>query len=427
VVLCARGHRFEPHELDEQHPEKIWKTFENIRFFDESVADTYIHFFHADNCFIPKSVLLQVNAFEFENPDFILVDDYWMSYIISHELNIPILKIHLQAEMTFTPCADDKAIAMFHNPKVRAERVNFYVYHMKKGWPMSVMHAGFEQTGTSRTPSDRAPVVRQAIDSKSIHFKTHDLSVVICSYSRIHHLGGLIDRFHKQDFSGTFELIIWNNNVENVTEIDRLYAVYKDLMDIKIIHSVKNYFCIPRIALVGLLRGNGVVWCDDDVIIKPNYLRHLYDKYRQFGTNTVVCISGHTFLSSDIDENLPHLVWEGDGVVLHSIDEGEMPVSIFHGNSCMLSKELLRKAATFSMPTLETGLVDDYWLSYILSKELSASFVKIKGDEIMSASEDANGKMAMWRNTHVRYQKIVFHLYHRRNNWMPVPNRSDLT
>lgn len=428
VVLCARGHLFEPHELDEQHPEKVWETLKGIRFYDESVADTYLHFFHADNCFIPKSVLLKLNAFELDNPDFILVDDYWMSYIISHELRIPILKIQLDAEMAFTPCADDKGIALFHNPKVRKERVNFYVYHMKKGWPNSIMQTSLQQNGSAsrknNTPDTVLREVHQEGGGKSIHFKSYDLSVVICSYSRIHHLAGLIERFQKQDFSGTFELIIWNNNVDNVKEIDRLYAAYKDLMEIKVIHSVKNYFCMPRIALTGLLRGNCVVWCDDDIIIKPNYLSHLYEKHQQFGPNALVCISGHTFLSPDIDENLPHLVWEGDGVVLHTVDQDEMLVSIFHGNSCILSKELMRKAATFRMPTLETGLVDDYWLSYVLSQELGARLVKIKGDAIMSFADDANGKVAMWRNRHVRYQKIVFHLYHRRKNWIPVPDRS---
>jgi hypothetical protein len=78
------------------------------------------------------------------------------------------------------------------------------------------------------------------------------------------------------------------------------------------------------------------------------------------------------------------------------------------------------------MPTLETGLVDDYWLSYVFSKELGVKFVKIKGDEIMDFTDDTNGKVAMWRNKHVRYQKIVFHLYHRRKNWIPVLDNSDV-
>jgi len=40
--------------------------------------------------------------------------------------------------MSFTPCADDANIALFHNEAVKEQRVNFYVYHMRQGWPDSV-------------------------------------------------------------------------------------------------------------------------------------------------------------------------------------------------------------------------------------------------------------------------------------------------
>lgn len=354
-----------------------------------------------------------------------------MSYIISHELRIPILKIQLNTEMTFTPCADNKGIAMFHNLKVRKERVNFYVYHMRKEWPNSIMPTSVQRNASTErknnTSVDVMPMENQIAGGNSTHFKSYDVSVVVCSYSRLHHLSNLIDSFLKQDFTGTFELIIWNNNADYIKEVDSLYVIYKNLIEIKIIHSTKNYFCIPRLSLNSLLRGACVVWCDDDILVKPNYLSKLYKKHLQFGPNVLVCICGHSFLTPDIDENFPHLVWEGDGVVLHTVNQSEMFVNVFHGNTCILSKELIRKAATFRMPTLETGLIDDYWLSYVFSKKLGVKFVKINGDAIMSFTDDADGKVAMWRHKHVRYQKIVFHLYHRRKNWIPVLDSSNVT
>jgi len=61
-----------------------------------------------------------------------------MSFIISHYLKAPIWKIKGDNVFEFTPCADDENIALFHNQAVHEQRINFYVYHMRQGWPASV-------------------------------------------------------------------------------------------------------------------------------------------------------------------------------------------------------------------------------------------------------------------------------------------------
>jgi len=97
-----------------------------------------IHFLHADNCLIPRNILLEIAAYELPSPDFILVDDYWMSFVLSHHLKVPIWKIEGKDLFTSTPCSEDKSIALFYNPEVEEQRVNFYVYHMRQGWPASM-------------------------------------------------------------------------------------------------------------------------------------------------------------------------------------------------------------------------------------------------------------------------------------------------
>jgi len=375
VILCARGHVFEQHNLDEQYPEKVWEKHRHIQFYDESVYDTYIHFFHADNCFISKSILLKINGFELENPDFILVDDYWMSYIVSHELGIPILKIQLDSEITFTPCANDKEIALFHNPKVRKERIDFYIYHMRKGWPNSVPDASIPGSAVIRENNGLDAELPKAVVpvAKSIYFKTYDLSVVICFNSNITHLSTLIQSFLEQDFSGTYELIVWNNDVGSVKELDNLYTSYRDLMEIKVIHSDKNYFSVPRIALTGLLRGARVVWCGDHVIPKSNYLSYLYDRHLHSGSNTIVSVAGQSFLATDADT-----------IERPGITEGGMSVNVLNGNSCILTHDLLRKIVTFRMPVFKTTLLQEQWLSDILSQELDTQLVSIESDAIIN-------------------------------------------
>ncbi|MBL3659043.1 glycosyltransferase [Fulvivirga sediminis] len=135
AVICCRGHEFLPHTLDEEAPHEVWMNHIHLKFHDQSKDDRKIHFFHADNCLIPKSVLLRANEFDWPSYDFILVDDYWLSFIINEKLDIPIWKIEAKEHLSFTPCADNPDIALFHNDKVNIQRLKFYIYHMRHRWP----------------------------------------------------------------------------------------------------------------------------------------------------------------------------------------------------------------------------------------------------------------------------------------------------
>ena len=97
-----------------------------------------MHYVHADNCLIPRPILTDLCSYSLPSPDTILVDDYWMSFVLSHYMRIPIWKIKADTIFSSTPCADDNSIALYHNKYVREQRVNFYVYHMREGWPASV-------------------------------------------------------------------------------------------------------------------------------------------------------------------------------------------------------------------------------------------------------------------------------------------------
>lgn len=97
-----------------------------------------IHFIHADNCLIPRNLLLKLSTFDLPSSDYILVDDYWMSFVLSHHMKVPLWKIKGDTIFSYTECSEDHGIALYYNPKVQEQRVNFYVYHMKQGWPASV-------------------------------------------------------------------------------------------------------------------------------------------------------------------------------------------------------------------------------------------------------------------------------------------------
>lgn len=135
TALCARGNRFLPHVLDEEHPDEVWSTPEWVTFFDESEADRLVHYMHADACLIPRRALRDAARYAMPRDDFVLVDDYWLSFVLSHHLGMRLMKIKCDDTFSHSPRADDKQIALSYNPRVREEVVNMYVHHMRAGWP----------------------------------------------------------------------------------------------------------------------------------------------------------------------------------------------------------------------------------------------------------------------------------------------------
>lgn len=76
-----------------------------------------------------------MTAHQLPDPGFALVDDYWMSFVLSHRLRVPIWKIRAESMISFSESAFDPQQAMCYDPIVREQRINFYVYHMRQGWP----------------------------------------------------------------------------------------------------------------------------------------------------------------------------------------------------------------------------------------------------------------------------------------------------
>ena len=47
-----------------------------------------------------------------EHYEYWLIDDYWLSFVFSHILKVPIWKIRAVDALSFTECADDPLIAL---------------------------------------------------------------------------------------------------------------------------------------------------------------------------------------------------------------------------------------------------------------------------------------------------------------------------
>src|SRR5262249_17886299 len=138
--------------------------------------------------------------------------------------------------------------------------------------------------------------------------KRYDVSVVMCSYKRVYNMDSLLDAFVQQTFPGSFEVILWNNNYEAREEIERLYDKYKTQLDLEVIHSTENFYCVIRLAIASLIRSDFILICDDDVRPRPGYISLFMEKAKEY-PDSVLCCRGHVFKPHVLNEEEPQRFW----------------------------------------------------------------------------------------------------------------------
>jgi hypothetical protein len=135
AVIGATGHIFLPLPRDHSGAEVIWRDPTQRLSLRPQHATTQVHFLHANNYLISRHLLAQVACHAPPRPDFLLVDDYWMSYVLDHLLRIPLVKIRSDHLLAFDDSADDPARALWLNPEVFRRKLAFCTWHMNRGWP----------------------------------------------------------------------------------------------------------------------------------------------------------------------------------------------------------------------------------------------------------------------------------------------------
>jgi hypothetical protein len=135
VAVCLRGHVFQPHHLNLDDPERVWLHEEHMTLHDQAADECTVDFAHADDLAISMNLLRRASMYPMTHPEYVLVDDYWLSYVLSVRLGATCRKIQAPDIFQFTACADDPSIALYHNQRVHEQRVRLYVEHMLAGWP----------------------------------------------------------------------------------------------------------------------------------------------------------------------------------------------------------------------------------------------------------------------------------------------------
>jgi glycosyltransferase involved in cell wall biosynthesis len=255
--------------------------------------------------------------------------------------------------------------------------------------------------------------------SQQTQFKSFDLSLVMCAYKRTHNLRKQLTLLSRQDFEGTFEVILWNNNRETVDEINNICRDFEDSLNLKVIHSCENFYCIIRLAVTSLMRSDLLLICDDDVLPQKSYISTFLNKYREYGPEAAICARGHIFLPHRLDEDAPEAFWQ-TGKAMKFFDERQPDVKLhfLHADNTLIPKKIMKRALQEEMPNYEFALVDDYWLSFVLSHRMNIPIWKIKANHILKFTDCADDpQIAMFHNSRVNEQRTNFYIYHMRQGW----------
>jgi len=150
----------------------------------------------------------------------------------------------------------------------------------------------------------------QKCDLQQTKFAHFDVTVMIISYKRVYNLVNLLKCFQNQNFTGSFETIIWNNNKETQIEVKNICDSFMEDLNIRLIQSSQNYYCVVRLAAMRLMQSENLLICDDDVIPSPSYISSFMSKSKVYGPKAVICCRGHVFEQHNLNEEQPNLVWD---------------------------------------------------------------------------------------------------------------------
>jgi glycosyltransferase involved in cell wall biosynthesis len=249
--------------------------------------------------------------------------------------------------------------------------------------------------------------------------ETFNVSIVMCSYKRVHQIGEILKRLCDQDYAGKFEILLWNNNSSTVDELNTLFSAFQDKLALRLIQSSENFYCSIRLALANLIRSPLMLVLDDDVLPNKSYISEFMRKHEEYGSEAVLCCRGHVFLPHRLSEEHPELFWE-EYEHLQFFDESidDRQIHFMHADNCLIPKHLMLRASQYLPPSNEFMLVDDYWLSYVFSSILNIPIWKIRGDEIMEMTESSDDPtIALFHNSKVHEQRVRMYIEHMRRGW----------
>lgn len=258
-------------------------------------------------------------------------------------------------------------------------------------------------------------------------FQTYDITICICSYKRTHHLEKLLEQlWNHQDFIGTYQILLWNNN-DNRSGIVRLHTMKyiqqsTDRKSLIVINSTENYYCSIRFALPPLLKSNNVLICDDDIIPGSNFISFFYSAHLR-NPEDVLCVRGHQFLPHELNTNNPINVWMNyDNLRFRDDNQREQLIHFVHADACLIPKKALHEVSSVPIPDPTFNLVDDYWMSFILNNTFNRKLRKLSVaglaiNPINRTKDSDQPGLALHTRPEVQDARLRLYVHHMLQGW----------
>ena len=261
-----------------------------------------------------------------------------------------------------------------------------------------------------------------------------DVSLVMCQYKRVDELDFILRSLDNQSYEGKFQLIIWNNNHETQQEVEEICQPFEEQLNIELVQSTRNYYCAIRFAVKDLMKSDLMLIIDDDIKPTSGYIQRFVDGYNKYGPRATICCRGHIFPWHPLDEEKPEKEWESEQhdhattkpiMVLCDQSMEDCQIHFIHADNLLIPRLLLEEAlAQHELPQQEFIIVDDYWLSFVLSHHMGIPLWRVKADDVMEMSESGDDpNKALYRNVLTREHRVDFYIYHHRHGW---PNNKPL-
>jgi glycosyltransferase involved in cell wall biosynthesis len=195
-----------------------------------------------------------------------------------------------------------------------------------------------------------------------------DVTVVLLTYNRPECLEAQLDKLSIQTYSGSWELIIWNNNPAIDSTIETAIRHFSVEHSVTRITATTNYMGQARFAAAELARGNLFMSCDDDIVPGPEFLARFVQAYHRDGPRVVVCGGGER-------------IARGKSWYV-GLSDPECDVQYAHANCLLTSTALFREAARMPMSTRQHIFIDDLWMSHVWHAILGVRLLKIQCDAV---------------------------------------------
>ena len=262
-----------------------------------------------------------------------------------------------------------------------------------------------------------------------------DVTVCICSYKRTGNLSEILQNIIcKQIFSGMVQVIVWNNNSAREKVVRQICEPYlkqnSSSRYLEVISSTDNHYCIIRACMLHLMRSDLLLICDDDVIPRQSFVQFFVNAHHQHKQDALA-VRRHWFLPHQLNHADARMEWANyHHVRFVDDDQPEQLVHFLHADTCLIPRDALQDFVSITLPDNGFVLVDDYWMSFVLSHYFKRNLRKLQccNDEHFKRTADSDEPgLALYTRPEVEDARIRMYIHHMLNGWPAWPHEQITT